>query len=75
MGEHGAEGAERFRASESRRGLQLGDGREALSDSARAKRDEVCSDVRSSLRRGAPGEGAEAMFSSARVGVGVGAEA
>ena len=39
------------------------------------KRDEVCSHVRSSLRRGAPGEGAEAMFSSARVGVGVGAEA
>ena len=32
-------------------------------------------DVRSSLRRGALDEGAEAIFTSARVGVGVGAEA
>ena len=93
----GAEGAKRFCASEARRGLQLGDGREALNDSARAKRGEVCSsvmgararakrgkvarrglqlgDVRSSLRRAAAGEGAEAMCSSARVGVGEGAEA
>ena len=70
---------------------------QALNDSARAKRGEVCSsvmgararakrgevarrglqlgDVRSSLRRAAAGEGAEAMCSSARVGEGEGAEA
>ena len=52
----GAEGAERFRASEARRGLQLGD-------------------LRTSLRRAAAGEGAEAMCSSARVGEGEGAGA
>jgi len=97
LGVYRGAGAKRFRASEARRGLQLGDGREALNDSARAKRGEVCSsvmgararakrgkvarrglqlgDVRSSLRRAAAGEGAEAMCSSARVGVGEGAEA